>query len=468
MKDRRFAAIVSIDTVNFSKLMERDARGLVKALNAIVRKVAHPLIDQHGGRLVKLIGDAALAEFPSAGGALSFAIAMQQALQGPDLPYTFDERIQVRIGIHAGDVTISDGDIMGEAVNIAARLQAEAQPDGILMSRLLADLAGQDLNIALRPEGTRRLKNIARPIETLSVDLSGTESADQRQRMSDSQQIRFCQAVDGARLAWTETGTGAPVVKAPNWIGHLEHDLFVPNIAPILTAISTQHRLVRFDARGNGLSDWDVGEISFERFVDDLEVIFDKAGIDRAPVLGISQGAAVAIAFAARRPERVSAIVMIGSFPTGRALRQSPKDRERAVALRAMMHASWDDDYPSLRDLIAETIIPDASLEDRRLFAEQMKTMINSENVARYRDVVDYLDIRDLLPRVQAPCFVMHSRKEHMQPVEQGRQTAAGLPNARFVAYDSRNHVFVDYEPCWPQARQDMLDFLSEHAAAVS
>lgn len=467
MADRRFAAIVSIDTVGFSRMMEQDGKRLLAALNLIVRRQMIPLIEQHDGRLVKLIGDAALVEFPSAGGALAFSIAMQRGLAGPDLVYEFSERIQIRIGIHAGDIAVSDGDLIGEAVNIAARLQAEAHPDGILLSRLVADLAGQDPGVALRPEGVRRLKNIARPVETLSVDLGGAETADKRQRMTESQEIRFCPAMDGVTLAWTETGAGPPVVKAPNWIGHLEHDLFSPNIGPTLDAISAQHRLVRFDARGNGLSDWDVGEISFDRFVDDLEAIFDAAGIERAPVLGISQGAAVAVAFAARRPERVSAIVMIGSFVVGRALRQSPKDRERAAALRAMMQVGWDDDYPSLRDLIAETIIPESSLEDRRLFAEQMKVMITPDNMARYRDVIDYLDVRPILGAVQAPCLVMHSRDERMQPLEQGRQMAAGLRDARFIAYDSRNHVFIDSEPCWPQAKRDMLDFLAQHDSTL-
>ncbi|MEM9139916.1 MAG: alpha/beta fold hydrolase [Pseudomonadota bacterium] len=464
MADRRFAAVVSIDTVGFSRLMEQDGRRLIRALNLIVRRLAVPMIEENDGRLVKLIGDAALAEFPSAGGAVAFSAALQRALAGPSLPYDFPERIQVRIGIHAGDITTADGDILGEAVNIASRLQAEAQPDGILLSRLVADLAGQDPSVVLRPEGVRRLKNIARPVEALSVDLGGTDIADQRQRMTDSQEIRFCRAADGVMLAWTETGAGPPVVKAPNWIGHLEHDLKVANLAPILGAVSTQHRVVRFDARGNGMSDWDVDEITFERFVDDLETVFDEAGIERAPVLAISQGAAVAVAFAARRPERVSAIVMVGSFALGRALRTGAGDKERAAALRAMMQAGWDDEYPSLRDLMAETIIPDASLEDRRLFADLMKIMISPDNMARYRDIVDHLDVRAILSKVEAPCLVLHGRNEKMQPVEQGRKMAAGLPDARFIAYDTRSHVFIDRDACWPQARQDILEFLARHS----
>lgn len=463
MSNRRFASIVSIDTVGYSRLMESDPRGLIKALNAIVRKLAQPLIKEHEGRLVKLIGDAALAEFPSAGGALGFAAGLQRALTGPDLPYTFSERIRTRIGVHAGDVLISDDDVFGEAVNIAARLQAAAMPDGIMVSRIVADLAGSDMPVQLKPEGLRRFKNIDRPIEVLSVDLSDPVAADGLQQILDTQEIRFCRAVDDVMLAWTSNGDGPPVMKAPNWIGHLELDGELSNLVPVLQAVCSRHQLIRFDARGNGLSDWDVDTISFERFVDDLEAVFDAAGIERAPILALSQGAAVALAFAHRAPHRVAAIVMIGSFAVGRALRSSAKDRERAAALRAMMQAGWDDDYPSLRDLIAEIIAPGFSVEDRRRYAEAMRSMISPENLARYRDVVDNIDVTRMLPEIQTPCLVLHNRGDRMQPLDQGRKLASGLPNASFIAYDSDNHLPLDTDPIWPKVKLDILDFLSQH-----
>ena len=133
--------------------------------------------------------------------------------------------------------------------------------------------------------------------------------------------------------------------------------------------------------RANGLSDWEAPTISFEDAVNDLESVFDAAGIERAPIFGISQGSAIAAAFAARAPDRVSAIVMVGGFPQGRAKRNSPKGQNAAKAMQAMMQANWDDDYPSLRDLMAEIIAPLASIEDRRTFAKDMRDMISSENV---------------------------------------------------------------------------------------
>jgi pimeloyl-ACP methyl ester carboxylesterase len=144
--------------------------------------------------------------------------------------------------------------------------------------------------------------------------------------------------------------------------------------------------------------------------------------------------------------------------------RSSPKDRERAKALRAMMAAGWDDDYPSLRDLLAQIIIPGASEEERRRFAEDMRQMISPENLGRYRDVVNNLDVTQLLPDVAAPCLVVHCRGDRLQPLAQGRRLAASPPNSRFVAYNSVNHVVPENDPVWSQLERDVEAFFAAHA----
>lgn len=302
----------------------------------------------------------------------------------------------------------------------------------------------------------------------LAVDFTDTAVSARRAALAQEQEIRFCSANDNVRLAWTVNGDGPIVVKAPNWIGHLELDWRNPSIAPLLTSVAEKWRLVRFDQRGNGLSDWDVNDISFERFVDDLERIFDAAQVEKAPILAVSQGGAIAAAFAARRPARVSAIVMIGAFAVGRARRRSKKELEQAKALRAMMLAGWDDEYPSLRDLMANVIVPTASDEERRLFAEDMRRIISPGNVARIRQAFDNIDITNLLRDVAAPCLVLHCRGDRMQPIEQGRAFAAGLPNARFIAYDSVNHMPPENDPSWPLIERDVQTFLALHAGQTA
>ncbi len=464
MSERRLAAILSLDVVGYSRMMQRSSGPLLKTLNALYRDLIVPLVKENKGRVVKLLGDGALIEFASAGRALEAAIAIQTRLRDPQNPYQDPDPIFVRAGVHVGDVTVKGDDIFGDGVNIAARLQAAAAPGGVLVSKMVCDLAGADYADRLRGEGLHSFKGIAHPIETLSVDFTDDKSAKSRKAFLNAQEIQYCRTDDGVNLAWTAVGDGPPVVKAPNWIGHLELDWRNPGFAPICTSIAMKHRLVRFDARLNGLSDWDAETCSFERFVDDLEAIFDAAGIERAPIVAISQGSSVAAAFAARRPDRVSAIAMIGGFPVGRAKRKSKKDIERAEAMRMMMTAGWDDDYPSMRDLMAQIIIPGASEEERRQTAQDMREMISPENMGRYRDVIDYIDIRHLLPSVEVPCLLCHSTGDRMQPVEQGRIFAKGLPNARLITYESKNHLMTLNDPEWPRLERDVTAFLLEHS----
>ena len=464
MSQRRLAAVLSLDVVGYSRLMQSGAGSLLRTLNRLFRDLITPVVQARKGRVVQLMGDGALIEFPSAGEALEAAIAIQTSLREPDHPYQTPERIQLRAGLHVGDVVIEGDDIFGDGVNIATRLQAEAKPGGVLASRMLCDLAGADFADRLRGEGLHSFKGIARPMEVLSVDFAGPSRNTARTRFATTQEINYCRTNDGVSLAWCANGDGPTVVKAPNWVGHLELDWHNPGLAPICASVARSHRLIRFDARLNGLSDWEADICTFERFVDDLEAVFDAAGVARAPILAISQGCAVAAAFAARRPERVSAIVMIGGFPVGRTKRTSKKDVERALAIRQMMTTGWDDDFPSLRDLMAQIIVPGASDEERRQFARDMRKMISPENMGRYREVIDSIDILELLPSVLVPCLVCHATGDRMQPVEQGRLFARGLPNSRFIAYDSPNHGTTESDPEWPRLERDVLAFLAQQA----
>ena len=464
MNQRRLAAILSLDVVGFSRMMQSGSKPLLKTLNSLYRDLVTPLVTKNNGRVVKLMGDGALIEFPSAGHALNTSIAIQTQLREPDHPYVVPERIQLRAGLHVGDVTADGDDIFGDGVNIAARLQAAAEPGGILVSKLLCDLAGPDYAAQLHGEGLHSFKGIAQPIEVFSINFTDETASTTRRAFATTQEIRYFKTKDGINLAWSAVGDGSPIVKAPNWVGHLELDWRNPALAPICTSIAQHYRLIRFDARLNGLSDWEAETCTFEAFVDDLESLFDAAGLERAPILAISQGSAVAAAFAARRPERVSAIVMIGGFPVGRARRTSPKDAERAAAMKHMMTAGWDDEYPSLRDLMAQIIVPGASQEARRQYAEDMRKMISPENMGRYRDVIDHIDIRPLLLDVEVPCLVCHATGDRMQPVDQGRLFAKGLPNATFIAYESSNHSLPENDPEWPRFERDALEFLKSHS----
>ena len=340
MPKRRLATVLIIDVVGYSKLMQNDAGGVVAVLTDIFRSVIRPQVQRTNGRVVKLLGDGALIEFSSAYDGLDCAVSVQNMMGATPPSYHYQESIFLRMGLHVGDIIVESQDIFGDAPNIAARLQTLAEPGGIMLSRAVADMAGSGLPIKLREEGRHSLKNIANPIEVLAVDSSAkTKTHTSRDHHAQALEVRYCKSIDGQNLAWASVGKGTPIVKAPNWIGHLELDWNHPSLGHIYDSLVNRRRLVYFDARGNGLSDWEIPALSFDQFVSDLEHVFNAAGIDRAPILAISQGSGVAAAFAAKNPERVSAIIIIGGYSLGRALRDSPKDKQRVEAMQAMMQA---------------------------------------------------------------------------------------------------------------------------------
>lgn len=256
MSQRRLAAILSLDVVGYSRMMQGGSGPLLKTLNGLYRDLVAPVVRANKGRVVKLLGDGALIEFPSAGRALEATISIQMRLREPNHPYRTPERIQLRAGLHVGDITVDGDDIFGDGVNIAARLQAAADPGGVLASRMVCDLAGADFADRLRGQGLHDFKGIAKPIEVLSVDFTERDKSKATPAFATMQEIRYCRTDDGANLAWSAFGDGPTIVKAPNWVGHLELDWRNPGIATICASVARSHRLIRFDARLNGLSDW--------------------------------------------------------------------------------------------------------------------------------------------------------------------------------------------------------------------
>jgi DNA-binding winged helix-turn-helix (wHTH) protein/pimeloyl-ACP methyl ester carboxylesterase len=267
------------------------------------------------------------------------------------------------------------------------------------------------------------------------------------------QTINFCTAPDGVRLAYAEVGHGPPLVRTGHWLTHLEYDFESPVWRPFLTALAADHRLVRYDARGNGLSDWEVPEVSFEAMLSDLETVVDAAGLKRFPLLGMSQGCAVSIAYAVRHPERVSHLVLYGGFVLGRRLR-SAQDVAGSEAMLTLMRQGWGRDNPAFRQMFTSLFVPGASLEQMQWYNELQRRTTSGDNAVRLRAVSDEFDVTALLPQVRTPTLVLHLRDDAVQPFEQGRLLAAGIPGAEFVALEGRNHIVLEGDPGW----QRMLD----------
>jgi pimeloyl-ACP methyl ester carboxylesterase/DNA-binding winged helix-turn-helix (wHTH) protein len=273
------------------------------------------------------------------------------------------------------------------------------------------------------------------------------------------QEVHFCTSSDGTQIAYASVGQGSPVVKTANWLNHLEYDWESPIWSPLFQAIAAEHQLIRYDARGNGLSDWDVSEMSFDAFVRDLETVVEAVGVKRFALFGISQGCAMSIAYAVRYPERVSHLVLYGSFARGRKKR-SPDATANSDALITLIRQGWGQENPAFRQLFTSLFIPGGTEEQTKWFNDLQRITTSPENAARLREVVDDIEVTTLLSKVTAPTLVLHCRGDAVQPFDEGRRLAAGIPGARFVALEGRNHIPLQGEPAWSRLLQEMRDFL--------
>ncbi|MEE8273012.1 MAG: alpha/beta fold hydrolase [Alphaproteobacteria bacterium] len=263
------------------------------------------------------------------------------------------------------------------------------------------------------------------------------------------QRIRFCTSDDGTRIAFATTGQGHPLVRAGHWLTHLEHDWHSPVWRPFLDEFGKDFRVTRYDQRGNGLSDWQVGDFSLARFVADLESVVDCAGLETFALYGSSQGAPIAIAYATRHPERVSRLILHGGYVRGRLVRGAVEEREQGEALLTLIRHGWGKPGSPFLKAFASMYIPDGTREQIDSLVDLQRQTTSPENAASLRAAVDSFDVGDLLDRVTVPTLVIHARNDGVQPLDQGRNLAAGIDGAEFVMLESANHVILRHEPAW-------------------
>ena len=264
------------------------------------------------------------------------------------------------------------------------------------------------------------------------------------------QEVRFCTSFDGTRLAYAVSGDGPPLVRAPHWFTHLEHDWTNPAIRPWVEDLSKRYRLLRFDQRGTGMSDREVSEISPEAHARDLEAVVDAAGFERFALIGLSQGAAYAMAYTAKHPERVSHLVICGGFARGWAKRGYPPEQiEQMHTMLKLIEFGWGGDDPSFRQVFTTQFIPDASLEAIRGFNDLMPLTASASTAAKIFKTNSVLDVQAEARRIGCPTLVLHGRGEIRIPFEEGRLVAGLIPGARFITLETRNHLMMQDEPAW-------------------
>lgn len=277
------------------------------------------------------------------------------------------------------------------------------------------------------------------------------------------QHISFCIAPDGTRIAYATAGEGPPLVRTGNWITHLDYDWDNPVWRHWMRGLTRGRRLIRYDERGCGLSDWDLDEFSFQAWVDDLRLVADTLELERFPLLGISQGGAVAIAYAALYPERVSRLVLFGAYPRGRLVRAETDEERREAALNLeLARVGWHRDDPAFRQVFTTQFLPDSTREQWAAFNELQRRSTSVENAVRFLDVFARIDVTELAPLVRCPTLIMHSRGDLRVPLSSARELATLIPGSRLVPLHSRNHILTEEEPAWPIFLAELDRFLAE------
>ena len=280
-------------------------------------------------------------------------------------------------------------------------------------------------------------------------------------RQTLRQTLRFCTTADGTRIAIASIGSGPPLVRAAHWLSHVEHDVQSPVWRPWLAELASQHSYIRYDQRGCGLSDSEVTDFSMETWVGDLEAVVDNLQLRRFPLIGMSQGGAVAIAYALRHPERVSQLVLVGAYARG-ALQRDTGDSGRleAETLVNLIRIGWGRDNAAFRQVFTNQFIPGGTQAQHQWWNELERLTASPENAARTLEAFHSVDVVAMASQLRVPTLVLHARGDAAVPFDEGRRLAALIPGARFVPLNSSNHVLLDTEPAWAEFLREVRAFL--------
>ena len=275
------------------------------------------------------------------------------------------------------------------------------------------------------------------------------------------QHVRYVKASDGTRLAWAESGAGPVIVKAANWLTHLEYEWESPIWRHWIQFFAAHSRFVRYDERGCGMSDWNTGALSVDQWTADLEAVIEAAE-PAGPVtlLGISQGGAACIKYAIRHPERVARIILYGGYARGAFRRGTPTTRQEYQAMADLARVAWGKDNPAFRQVFTSRFIPGGSHEQLQWFNDLCLKTTSGEIAANLFEARAVMDVSASLAELRTPTLVLHAREDAVVPIEEGRFLATGIPGAEFVELDSRNHILLEHEPAWQRFGEAVLTFL--------
>ncbi len=461
--ERRLAAVMASDMVGYSRLMELDDEATLARQKRHRKELIDPTIATNRGRIVKTTGDGLLAEFHSAQDAVRCAVDIQSQMSERESGQADDRRIKYRVGINLGDVIFDESDMFGDGVNVAARLEGLAQPGGVCISDIVHQTVQGRYADDFRDLGSQRVKNITRPIRVWQW---APEQPRERPKshLANNQQIEFCTSADGTHIAFASVGQGFPVFRAPHWLNHIEYEWQSPFMSPFLTRFAENHRFVRFDQRGNGLSDWDVERIDADAMIEDMEAVVRAAGLERFALFGISQGAAFSISYAHKHPEQVACLILFGGYAQGRLMRNDPEEVKLYDAARLMIREGWGSDTPIYRNFFTSAFLPDAPISVQESFDELQRVTVTAENAGKIYEMNGKIDVRTLASELKVPTMVLHFTGDRVAPLYQGQLLAKLIPGARFVELPGNNHVAIEGQPGFELYFEAVEPFISENS----
>lgn len=279
-------------------------------------------------------------------------------------------------------------------------------------------------------------------------------------------QLRFARLPSGTRIAWATSGQGPVLVRVAHWMTHVQHDPASPIWQPWIERLSEEVQLVRYDERGCGLSGPDDSPLGIDAALEELDVVVAATGKSTVALLGMSGAAAPAVAYAARHPDRVSHLLLLGGYTHGLLHRQPSADRLALFEATAkLVELGWGQRDAAVQQFFTTQMIPDATREQAQALNEQQRLSCSGARAAAILRARVALDVRCELPQVRCPTLVMHCEGDGMVAVELGRELAASMAGARFESLPSRNHLPLPGEPAFERFCSLIGEFLRDGPA---
>ena len=455
------AVILHCDIVGSTSLVSKDERRAHERMQSLFTRLSET-IAANGGTTHELRGDALLAKFERASDCISAALKFQQSnkIYNRELPDNI--KPEARIGIALGEVVIADSTMTGTGVVLAQRLEQLADPGGVVIQGAIREAIPERLPIQFNYLGEQILKGFDNPVRAYSAMDANQHSPDadtKRIGLADQGPVLYCSSADGTSIAYTEIGTGDPILAVGSWMTHLEQDWDNPAWGHYLRYLGGEYQLIRYDQRGNGMSDWHV-PMQFDCMVEDLEAVIDRLDIDKLTLFGPSQAASVSIAYARKYPEKVSALILYGAYTRGRCKRGNLEEQQESEALVTFFRQNWGNENPVARQMMTSMLMPDATQQQAVWFNQFQKACAPAENIARLRELYDNIDVSGFLPDINIPTLVIHSIGDVIAPLKEGKLIASRIPGARLITLDSNSHMVFEEEPGFSRFKDAVNDFM--------